>query len=189
MHVVDTAGLRNSDDIVEREGINRAWQQITNADRILIIVDSSETDCTDPEKLWSGFNPELISEKKITIVRNKIDKAGLEASAFTEGAHTVLQISAKFDQGIDLLREHLKQAAGVDTLQEGLFIARRRHLDALAKARQVIQTGVAQFNMTHAGELLAEDLRQAQLYLNEITGEFTSDDLLGKIFSSFCIGK
>lgn len=189
VHVVDTAGLRDSDDIVEQEGVKRAWAQIKTADRILIIVDSDETDETDPEKLWPDFNKDFMSEKNITIIRNKIDKTKLQPSCFMEGEHTIIQLSAKSGQGFDLLREHLKQSVGADTQQEGLFIARRRHLDALNHANRILLSGLIQFKASNAGELLAEDLREAQRHLNEITGEFTSDDLLGKIFSSFCIGK
>lgn len=189
LKVIDTAGLRESNDQIEQEGIKRAWEQIKLADSILLIVDSSETDSLDPEVLWSDFNADFLAEKKLIIVRNKIDKTELEPACLSEGKYPVIQISAKFDKGIDLIREYLKQVAGVCNDQESLFIARRRHLDSLMKAKTVLSTGLSQFYVTNAAELLAEDLRVTQQHLNEITGKFTSDDLLGKIFSSFCIGK
>ena len=160
LHVIDTAGLRDSNDIVEQEGVKRAWQQISEADRILIVVDSSENHNTAPEALWSGFDSKFISKKKITIIYNKIDKTNLPVKCYIEGQHTVIQLSAKKNQGIDLLCEHLKQSVGADTQQESIFIARRRHLDALLKVKNIINSGLQQFYETYAGELLAEDLLQ-----------------------------
>ncbi len=189
IHVIDTAGLRTSNDIIEQEGIRRTWEQIRLADYILVIVDSSENTETDVNLLLSEVEQKFILEKKITIIKNKIDKIGAVADCYQQGDHTVIQLSAKYDQGIELLRSHLKKQGAMDIHQEGLFIARRRHLEALSKAKIILESALTQFVNSHAGELLAEDLRQAQYYLNTITGEFTTDDLLGEIFSSFCIGK
>ena len=125
----------------------------------------------------------------VTIVRNKVDLSGEEVGLKEENGTTTVCLSAQTHQGVDLLREHLKQAMGFQTGMEGGFLARRRHLDALEKAAEHLQIGLVQLTEFHAGELLAEELRLVQDNLSEITGQFTSDDLLGNIFSSFCIGK
>ncbi len=189
LHIIDTAGLRESVDTVEKEGIRRAWKEIKQADRILLLVDSHETTETDPKQLWAGFDEHFISEKKITVVRNKIDLSALDSKIYQEGKHTVINISVKKNIGIDLLRSHLKEVIGADANIEGGFIARRRHIDAIERARKTLISAAQRFFSTQAGELLAEDLRQVQQHLAEITGEFTPDNLLGRIFSSFCIGK
>jgi tRNA modification GTPase len=188
LHIIDTAGLRESPDIVEQEGIRRAWSEIEKADRILLVVDSTQSQEIIPAKLWPDFADKLPSQHNITVIHNKCDQSGLNPE-ITEGDPTLLRLSAKQRQGIDLLRNHLKEAMGYSGTEEGGFIARRRHLDALERASQSLAAGQQQLQGYGAGELLAEDLRQCQNALNEITGEFTPDDLLGQIFSSFCIGK
>ena len=125
----------------------------------------------------------------ITVIRNKVDLGGEQPGFDDHPTHPVIRLSAKQAQGIDHVREHLKSCIGFEGTQEGSFMARRRHLDALERAQQHLYTGQEQLEAHVAGEILAEELRLTQQYLSEITGEFTSDDLLGKIFSSFCIGK
>ncbi|MCG8427470.1 MAG: tRNA uridine-5-carboxymethylaminomethyl(34) synthesis GTPase MnmE, partial [Chromatiales bacterium] len=184
LHLIDTAGLRDSEDRVEQEGIRRAREEISKADRLLWIFD----DTTDPEH--SAYNPDDVpAGLPITLVRNKIDISE-KAPSIVQGEHeTEVSVSAKTGQGMELLREHLKESVGYSGSQEGEFLARRRHLDALERALAHLLQGQQIFEETGSGELMAEDLRQSQQALSEITGEFTADDLLGKIFSSFCIGK
>jgi tRNA modification GTPase len=124
-----------------------------------------------------------------TLVRNKIDLSGRAPGMQEEGGVTEIALSARTGAGLELLRTHLKQSAGLQTAGEGTFMARRRHLDALQRARQHLINGRDRLQRDRAGELLAEELRQAQNALGEITGEFTPEDLLGRIFSTFCIGK
>ena len=188
LHIIDTAGLRESPDIIEQEGIRRAWDEISKADRILLVVDSSQSQETDPIKLWPSFATELPHQHNITVIHNKCELVGLQPEMLT-GDPCLLRLSAKSGSGIDLLKQHLKQCMGYVGAGEGGFTARRRHIDALERARQALQAGQLQLNNYGAGELLADDLRMCQNALSEITGEFTPDDLLGEIFSSFCIGK
>jgi tRNA modification GTPase len=189
LHIIDTAGLRDAPDEVERIGIDRAWQEIRKADRILMMADSSQTDATDPDELWHDFVEQLPDLSKVTVIRNKADISGEAPGKKQVGKYTLISLSAKNGAGIELLREHLKDCMGFQSTTEGGFMARRRHLDALERAHELLDTGRDQLEHMGAGELLAEDLRQAQQALNEITGEFSYDDLLGRIFSSFCIGK
>ncbi|MBY6211441.1 tRNA uridine-5-carboxymethylaminomethyl(34) synthesis GTPase MnmE [Microbulbifer agarilyticus] len=190
LHIADTAGLRESPDQVEQIGMQRAWDEIHSADRVLLVVDAAEVTSLDPEQAWPEFTAQLPDPDKLTLVVNKLDLTdytpGLQAHS--DGV-PVVAISAKTGAGIDALRDHLKQCMGYQSGNEGSFSARRRHLDALAQARAFITAGQAQLNASGAGELLAEDLRQAQQSLGEITGAMTADELLGKIFGSFCIGK
>ncbi|MFC3701012.1 tRNA uridine-5-carboxymethylaminomethyl(34) synthesis GTPase MnmE [Reinekea marina] len=190
LHIIDTAGLRDAPDEVERIGVERAWQEIERADRILLMVDASDTDATNPETIWPDFMHKLPEDARITVVRNKIDKT-LESAGITEceDSYPVVRISADKEIGLDVLRDHLKQIMGFEGQHESGFIARKRHLEALNVAQDALDKGLAQLLGPAAGELLAEDLRVAQNALNEITGEFSSDDLLGRIFGSFCIGK
>lgn len=187
--LVDTAGLRESEDVVEQEGIRRAWQAIEQADRILIVVDASTlVDGELPplsELLPSAQQAVEALPVPITLVLNKIDLATKMSSAEAD----VFCVSARTGEGLDALREHLKQVAGYRDDAQSPFSARRRHLIAIEQALQALHHGQQQLLEQAAGELLAEDLRDAQRALEEITGAFTADDLLGKIFSSFCIGK
>ena len=189
LHIIDTAGLREATDEVERIGISRAWTEIEQADRIILMLDSSDPDSQNIEKVRSEFLSKLPNNMPVTIVRNKVDLSGEAVGLKEENGTTTICLSAQTHQGVDLLREHLKQAIGFQTGMEGGFLARRRHLDALEKAAEHLQIGLVQLTEFHAGELLAEELRLVQANLSEITGQFTSDDLLGNIFSSFCIGK
>lgn len=189
LHIIDTAGLRDATDEVERIGISRAWAEIEQADRIILMLDSSDPESADLSTVRSEFLAKLPTTLPITIVRNKIDLNGEQAIESEQGGYQIISLSAQTHDGIQLLRDHLKQAMGFQTGMEGGFLARRRHLDALEKAAEHLQIGLVQLTEFHAGELLAEELRLVQTYLSEITGEFTSDDLLGNIFSSFCIGK
>lgn len=188
LHIIDTAGLRHSDDKVEQEGIRRAWKEIEQADRILLVVDSQHSIETDPGELWPDFADRLPDSSNITVIHNKCDLIE-QVPTLTPGNPCVISLSAKAGLGISLLATHLKQCMGFADAIEGGFTARRRHLNSLEKAQQALNDGVDQLKSYGAGELLAEDLRQCQLALSEITGEFTPDDLLGEIFSSFCIGK
>ncbi|MEX4027748.1 tRNA modification GTPase mnmE [Haemophilus influenzae] len=189
LHIIDTAGLRDATDEVERIGISRAWTEIEQADRIILMLDSSDPESADLSKVRSEFLAKLPSTLPVTLVRNKIDLNGEQASESEQGGYQMISLSAQTHDGVQLLREHLKQAMGFQTGMEGGFLARRRHLDALDKAAEHLQIGLVQLTEFHAGELLAEELRLVQSHLSEITGQFTSDDLLGSIFSSFCIGK
>jgi tRNA modification GTPase len=189
LHIIDTAGLRDNPEKVEKIGIQRAWQEIHQADRVLYMVDSSDSTETHPEKIWPEFFHKLPKNIGLTVVRNKIDLSN-EAVGFDDnGDYPVIYLSASQQQGIKHLTDHLKQCMGFNASSEGQFIARRRHLDAIDRAAEHLFLGKQQLELHLAGELLAEELRLTQQHLSEITGEFSSDDLLTKIFSSFCIGK
>jgi tRNA modification GTPase len=184
LHLIDTAGMRESGDRVEQEGVRRAREEIARADRILWVFDGG----SDPDH--KAFDPGSLPEQvPVTFVRNKIDLTGESPELIEKESGPELSLSATSGAGMELLREHLKQCMGYQGEQEGEFIARRRHLAALERAAEHLQNGEAVLTDSNAGELLAEDLRQAQYALSEITGDFTADDLLGEIFSSFCIGK
>lgn len=189
LHIIDTAGLRDSPDKVEKIGIERAWQEIKQADRVLFMLDSTETTHTHPQLIWPEFFAKLPANMGLTVIRNKIDLSGESIGINEQGEYPVISISASEGEGITILSEHLKACMGFDANNEGQFIARRRHLDAIDRAAEHLYLGKQQLEEHLAGELLAEELRLTQNHLNEITGEFSSDDLLSKIFSSFCIGK
>lgn len=189
LHIIDTAGLREASDEVERIGIERAWGEIENADRVLFMVDGTTTTATDPATIWPDFIARLPSHLPVTVVRNKTDVTGEPAGLEEVSGYSLARLSARTGEGVDILRTHLKKSMGFETHLEGGFLARRRHLQALEQAAEHLQQGKMQLLGPMAGELLAEELRLAQQSLSEITGEFTSDDLLGHIFSSFCIGK
>ncbi|MCF6255060.1 MAG: tRNA uridine-5-carboxymethylaminomethyl(34) synthesis GTPase MnmE [Gammaproteobacteria bacterium] len=190
LHIIDTAGLRDSDDAVEQEGIRRAWTEIEGADRILLLHDASQSFDEQEQDLLAQLGQ---AGPPITLVQNKIDllTVGIVPVMLPENAKNITEIavSARSGTGLQTLREHLKACVGYEASGEGQFMARRRHLQALDSAQQHLENGQQQLQHHAAGELLAEDLRQAQLALGEITGEVSADELLGKIFSSFCIGK
>ncbi|SHE21767.1 tRNA uridine-5-carboxymethylaminomethyl(34) synthesis GTPase MnmE [methanotrophic endosymbiont of Bathymodiolus puteoserpentis (Logatchev)] len=182
LHIIDTAGLRESDNSIEQEGVRRAHAEILKADKILLLIDVN-----DPEP--ETISKTLPSNINITKIYNKIDLLKIQPKITKNENGTQIYLSVKQDIGMDLLKQHLKQSVGFDSTTDNVFIARRRHIEVLSKGKQFVQNALEQLQNNRAGELVAEDLRQAQNHLSEITGEFTSDDLLGKIFSSFCIGK
>lgn len=188
LHIIDTAGLREATDKVEQIGIQRAWDEIEQADCILLMLDSTDETQT-LEQMEKEFLSKLPTHIPVTIIRNKADLSGENTDIVQDDRFTIIPLSAKTQKGVELLRDHLKQSMGYKTGTEGGFLARRRHLEALEAASEHLDIGLVQLVEFRAGELLAEELRLTQANLSEITGQFTSDDLLGNIFSSFCIGK
>ncbi len=182
LHVLDTAGLREADNIVEQEGVRRARSAIESADRVLLVIDSCEHKEADDDATDFGEVP-------VTEVHNKIDLSGEKPGADDDADPPVIRLSAKTGAGMNILRQHLKDYVGYQTMGSGVLSARRRHLDALDKAEERIREAEKQLKEFKAGELMAEELRLAHLSLMEITGQFTTEDLLGRIFSTFCIGK
>lgn len=185
LHILDTAGLREATDAVEQIGIQRAWEAIEQADRILVMVQADEA--VHPED--QAILDKMPGHIPVTVIHNKIDLIEKLPGLVKTPQNTEIWLSAKHRLGLDLLKDHLKTEMGYAQTAEGVFMARKRHIDALQTALALVETGQEQLEVFAAGELLAEDLRQAQNALSEITGQFTSDDLLGRIFTSFCIGK
>lgn len=181
LHIIDTAGLHESDNVVEQEGIRRARLEIAKADKILLLVDVREP---NNDVLLAT----LPTDSTITTIYNKIDLINELPRLEQHADGTAIYVSVKTGAGLDLLRQHLKQSVGFNNQLDNIFIARRRHLDALTNAQHYVQNAVTLIRQ-QAGELVAEECRHAQNSLAEITGQVSSDDLLGKIFSSFCIGK
>jgi tRNA modification GTPase len=189
LHIIDTAGLRESECKVEKIGIQRAWDVIKNADQILMVVDENKKEDQTSKKIDQQLIKQFPESVDITIIHNKIDKLNQDKKWFKNKHYTEIFLSAKKSSGINFLKEHLKQCMGYQSAGEGNFMARRRHLEAIDKTIKFVEKGLTQLQEYSAGELLAEELRLGQESLSEITGEFTSDDLLGRIFTSFCIGK
>jgi tRNA modification GTPase len=191
LHIVDTAGLRDSGDEVEQEGIRRAWGEMESADHILLVVDGADPghDSDDPSDIWPEIREHLTRDIPVTVVHNKCDLSQRNPALSNSQGTTVIELSAKTGLGMNLLKTHLKQCMGYSDNSESSFSARRRHLLALEHAGQALAAGRTQLENAGAGELLAEDLRACQHSLGEITGAVSSDELLGEIFSSFCIGK
>lgn len=189
LHIIDTAGLREANDEVERIGIARAWEEIAQADQVLLMIDSTEQKVDDFKAEWAEFLAKLPPNMPVTVIRNKVDLSCEPEGLEQLENFTLIRLSAQTKVGVDLLREHLKKSMGYQSSTEGGFLARRRHLQALEEAAEHLARGHVQLTQFFAGELLAEELRMVQNALSEITGQFTSDDLLGNIFSSFCIGK
>lgn len=186
LHVLDTAGLRHGGDEVEEEGIRRAQIEMRRADRVLFVVDA----VTDPAAgAFSDERGRLPPDVPVTLVFNKCDLTTGIPVADTYSGPPRITLSALTGEGMSELRAHLKLCMGFQTLDAGTVSARQRHLDALSRARVRVDDAARLLRERRAGELVAEELRLAQQSLNEITGEFSSDDLLGRIFSSFCIGK
>jgi len=183
--VTDTAGLRQTSDTIETEGIRRTKNELENADRVLLIIDEADYSEANRNELLSY----LEHDKPVTIIRNKIDLQNIEPEIICREQWIEILLSIKSGAGLDLLYRHLKEVTSSDTLSEGVYTARRRHIEALQKANISLQNAAGHISASVQLELLAEDCRLAQNALNEITGEFGSEDLLGKIFSSFCIGK
>lgn len=185
VHIIDTAGLRESSDTVERIGIQRAWKEIEQADRILLLINDTAGITAEDQNIIDKL-PDRVA---VSVIRNKIDISKHSPEESTGPLGKEIALSVKTGAGLELLTQHLKECVGYQSAGEGNFIARRRHVDALQRGLTLVLHGQHELEQHQAGELLAEDLRLAQQALNEITGEFSSDDLLGRIFSSFCIGK
>ena len=185
LHIIDTAGLRETEDEVERIGIERSWKEIERSDVVLLLVDSRSGVGEADREILQRLPANL---QRITIY-NKIDLAERHAERHEEIDGVAISLSAKANQGIDLLRQELLRIAGWHQTED-VFIARERHLRALAAAQEHVAAARSVVeSVLPALELFAEELRLAQQALGEITGEFTADDLLGVIFSRFCIGK
>ncbi|PZU34938.1 MAG: tRNA uridine-5-carboxymethylaminomethyl(34) synthesis GTPase MnmE, partial [Acidovorax sp.] len=194
LHVIDTAGLRESDDEVERIGIARAWDEIAGADAVLFLHDLTRWGSAqyqdDDTAIAHMLSTRLPAGVPVVDVWNKADAAPQAAAPAREGESQAVLLSARTGQGLDTLRRQLLQIAGWQSAAEGVYIARARHIEALRAVDAHLMEAAAQLESDGpALDLLAEELRLAQNALNTITGEFTSDDLLGVIFSSFCIGK
>lgn len=184
LHIIDTAGLRDTQDPIEQEGIRRALQAAESSDHILLLMDATKREEAD-----LGLLSNLPPERSVTRVMNKIDLAGEHPRIQSDDSgQTIIWLSAKTGAGMDLLMDHLKRSAGLGETTETTFLSRRRHIDALEKTRDASLD--AQSNLKSGRlECVAEDLRQAHQALGEITGQMSSDELLGQIFSNFCIGK
>ena len=188
VHVIDTAGLRESDDVVEKIGIERAWAEIGGADAVLFLHDLTRANApeyiAEDERIASAISQKVLKTGRVIDVWNKLDAA--PGAALPAG----LALSAKTGAGLQQLRQTLLDVAGWQSAPEGVYLARERHVQALRRVDQHLERANTLLALqAQALDLLAEELRLAQNALNEITGEFSSDDLLGVIFSSFCIGK
>ncbi len=181
LEITDTAGIRDSTDEIEIEGVRRARDAQRRADLILLVIDDSATTEQEAAQLLQQTSGGAC----VCLVRNKIDLSGRSAGADEHG----VALSALSGEGMNELAERIKHHAGFRHSEDSPFIARQRHLDALQRATASLEAGIKQFTAHHAGELLAEELGACQRVLGEITGTVTSDDLLGLIFASFCIGK
>lgn len=182
IHIIDTAGLHNSDNIIEQEGIRRAHTEINNADVVLLVYDASD------KSVDLSILPESVKDKPKIVIKNKIDLTGSKTGIQKIQNNSEISISAKNGDGINIVRKALADFAGLNSNTEGVFLARKRHIIAINETLSFINSAISQLD-GGASELVAEDLRQAGMHLGQITGEFSSDDLLGQIFSSFCIGK
>ena len=182
VHVADTAGIRDSTDQVEAEGVRRARATLVAADLVLLVIDSTEA--LEPQL---ALKTEIPKNVKCIEVYNKVDLTSSKVSM--DEALLSVSVSAKTGQGLQSLIHLIKNTVGASENQEGAFSARARHLDALKRTAGHLEAGSVQLQQYNAAETLAEELRLAHKALGEITGQFLPDDLLGAIFSSFCIGK
>jgi len=189
LHIIDTAGLRATEDAVERKGIERAEDEIKRADQILFLVDASKPFDLSADNIFPQAEADFSQAENLTFVLNKTDSSAYTGFQIEQSKHPVIEISARTGSGLVELKQHLKNCAGYVSAGEGLFSARRRHITALNQTQDSITQALKQLLTAGAGELIAEDLKQAQQMLGTITGDYTSDDLLSEIFSSFCIGK
>ncbi|MEZ5497875.1 MAG: tRNA uridine-5-carboxymethylaminomethyl(34) synthesis GTPase MnmE [Steroidobacteraceae bacterium] len=186
LHVLDTAGLRDSSDVVEIEGQRRAHAEFARADRLLFVIDAA----VDPDgRAFTEVRERLPRDVPVTLVFNKCDLASGVPLGDTISGPPRVTLSARTGEGLDVLRMHLAQSMGYRAAGEGTVSARRRHVEALAICRQHVEEAELQLRETRAGELVAEELRLAQESLGQITGAISSDELLGRIFASFCVGK
>ncbi|NHB59444.1 tRNA uridine-5-carboxymethylaminomethyl(34) synthesis GTPase MnmE [Acinetobacter sp. 194] len=184
--LTDTAGLRETGDVVEKEGIRRAIKEIENADLLLLVYDLSQGD--DPLHLAENYFSDHIDPKRLMLIGNKCDLTDQQAELSDLNGFRHITVSAKQETGVQALIDAITAHAGFQP-EEDTFIARTRHLDAMKRTQQYLAEAHEQLTIFHAGELMAESLRLAQNALGEITGDFSADDLLGVIFGSFCIGK
>jgi len=190
LDLIDTAGLRTTTDIIEQEGIRRAWGALEQAQLVVLVVDALVEQQEPSQALIAELRQKIAPAAKIVIAYNKIDLVGKNAAIIEQaGVAAGVLLSAKTGEGLELLKEALKRAIGAESIDEHVFIARRRHLVALEGALVCVVNGAWCLQEQAGGELLAEELRLAQQWLGEITGEFSADDLLGRIFSEFCLGK
>jgi tRNA modification GTPase len=203
LHIIDTAGLRESSDAIEKIGIARAWGQIKQADAVLFLHDLTRVDATEyiaADAYLAGAIAKILPPSVPVIdVWNKVDAANAATchlaaenagEAYYTHPHKAVTLSAKTGAGLDQLRRQLLQCVGWQSAPEGVYLARERHVQALRRVEVHLAQASAHLAARAASlDLLAEELRLAQNACNEITGEFTADDLLGVIFSSFCIGK
>lgn len=185
LHLVDTAGLRTTSDVVEREGVERAWKAVESADIVLLVIE---------DRIGLGAQEQAAlaqveGSTPIIVVRNKVDLSGEFPGNVVGTELPTVRVSASTGAGLEFLKAQLQATAGYQQTTEGLFLARRRHLEALQRAQNALDAARRQLCVQAAPELVAEDLREAHRALGEITGEVSSEELLERIFSSFCIGK
>ncbi len=185
LHVFDTAGIRAPGDVVEERGVQRAWEAIESADALLLVIDD-RAGMADADRDILARTPAGVSR---IVVNNKIDLSGADPGVDRKGEEVHVRLSATTGVGVEALESSLKECVGYELGEQGAFMARRRHLDALERTQVAVDAAREVLRIHRAGELAAEELRQAQRALGEITGEVTSDDILGEIFSRFCIGK
>lgn len=188
LHLIDTAGLRDSPDEIEREGIRRTLREAGQADRVLLVMDGCLEE-TPEDVLTAALAPVATGLAPLTVLLNKCDLSGIPAGPVPDTEHPTFSVSAHTGAGLPELFDHLKRSAGMVSGESSRFSARRRHLDALERCRTAIDSALTACADFSSAELMAEDLRAAQSALGEITGALSSDELLGKIFASFCIGK
>lgn len=185
VEIVDSAGLRESVDLVEREGIRRAKTAALQADHILYVIDDTVGVSEIDKHYWQELD-----SKPITVILNKVEISGRGIGETSVAGKAGFAVSALTGTGIPELRRYLKQVVGfVNTPEQGIFLARRRHIDALSRTKSAVTRALEIYNSSRAGEFIAEELRLGQYALNEITGNFDNEALLDRIFSSFCIGK
>ncbi len=187
VHITDTAGLRQSEDPIEAEGMLRARRALAEADHVLLLFDAKNQNDFQSLPIWNELSS--LPLHQLTLVFNKIDLCHLTAAIYKDETPQKVFLSASNRDGLELLKQHLKLCAGMTPGADGGFMARRRHLVALTAAKETLLKAVHCLENLQAGELVAEELRNTQRHLDEITGKFTTDDLLGAIFSSFCVGK
>lgn len=188
VNLLDTAGLRATEDIVEKEGVRRTKKAVEGADLILLIADATKASSRMVTKTLSELFSEKESQAPIIVIENKIDLTGEQPSK-GKSDYTRIKLSVKTGAGINILKEHLTELMGFEMTRESNFTARSRHCDAIRRSKMFIQSAYKKSIQKRVVELVAEDLLHAQQALSEITGQFTCDDLLEKIFSEFCIGK